>query len=129
MKRLLLVLLLCLACPLWAADVPHVTSRILLQSSPLAGFRYHEGKALWGELKVGDALQLVREPDNPYDPKAVRVDWQGHVLGYVPRAENAAVARQIDRGEKLEARIVKLRKSRNPRQRIEFDIYLPALNK
>lgn len=124
MKHLLLALLLCLVCPLWAADAPQVTARILLQSSPLAGFRYHEGKEVWDELKVGDALQLVREPDNPYDPKAVRVDWRGHVLGYVPRAENAAVARQIDRGEKLEARIVKLRKSRNPRQRIEFDIYL-----
>jgi hypothetical protein len=123
-KRLILALLLCLVCPLWAADVPQVTARILLQSSPLAGFRYHEGKAVWDELKVGDVLELVREPDNPYDPKAVRVDWQGHVLGYVPRAENAAVARQIDRGEKLEARIVKLRKSRNPRERVLFEIYL-----
>ena len=124
MKRLLLALLLCLSFPLWAADAPHVTARILLQSSPLAGFRYHEGKEIWGELKVGDVLQLVREPDNSYDPKAVRVDWHGHVLGYVPRAENAAVARQMDRGEKLEARIAKLRKSRNPRQRIEFEIFL-----
>lgn len=124
MKRLLLVLLLCLACPLWAASTPHVTARILLQSSPLAGFRYHEGKAVWDELKVGDALELVREPGNSYDPKAVRVDWHGHVLGYVPRAENAAVARLMDRGEPVEARIVKLRKSRNPRERILFEIYL-----
>jgi hypothetical protein len=123
-KRLILALLLCLACPLWAADVPQVTARILLQSLPLAGFRYHEGKEIWDELKVGDSLQLVREPDNPHDQKAVRVDWHGHVLGYVPRAENSAVARQMDMGEKLEARIVKLRKSRNPRERVLFEIYL-----
>lgn len=124
MKRLLLVVLSCLVFPLWAADAPHVTARILLQSSPLAGFRYHEGKEIWDELKVGDALQLVREPDNPYDSKAVRVDWRGHVLGYVPRAENAAVARLMDRGEPVEARIVKLRKGRNPRERILFEVYL-----
>ena len=34
---------------------------------------------------AGAALSLVREPDNAYDPRAVRVDWQGHKLGYVPR--------------------------------------------
>ena len=99
-------------------------TRILVQNSPLAGFQFHEGKQLWKELKVGDALTLVREPDNPHDPSAVRVDWNGHVLGYVPRAENEAVARQLDRGNHLEARIVRLNKSRDPWKRIEFEIFL-----
>lgn len=99
-------------------------AKILVQSSPLAGFRYHEGKRLWDELKVGDPLTLTREPDNPYDTKAIRVDWQGHKLGYVPRKENDAVARFMDNGQKLEARIVRLKVSRNPWQRIEFEIYL-----
>jgi hypothetical protein len=30
----------------------------------------------------------------------------------------------LDRGEKAEARIVKLRKSKNPRERVLFEIYL-----
>lgn len=98
--------------------------RILVQSSPLAGFQYHEGKALWGQMKVGDVLTLAREPDNPHDPRAVRVEWQGHKLGYVPRAENEAVARQLDRGNKLEARILHLRKHRDPWKRIEFEVFL-----
>ncbi|MHB1590014.1 MAG: HIRAN domain-containing protein [Sulfuricella sp.] len=98
--------------------------KILLQSSPLAGFRYYEGKRLWNEMKVGDTLQLVREPDNSYDPKAVRVEWQGHKLGYVPRADNEALARFMDRGSKAEARITRLKKSRNPWQRMEFEVYL-----
>ncbi len=38
---------------------------MLVQSSPLAGFQYYQGKALWDEMKVGDALALVREADNP----------------------------------------------------------------
>ena len=99
-------------------------ARILVQSSPLAGFQFHEGKALWAQMKVGDALTLVREPDNAYDPRAVRVEWQGHKLGYVPRRENEAVARQLDRGNKLEARIVQLRKHRDPWKRIEFEVFL-----
>jgi hypothetical protein len=100
------------------------SARILVQSSPLAGFQYHEGKALWDQMKVGDALTLVREPDNAHDPRAVRVEWQGHKLGYVPRKENEAVARQLDRGNRLEARIVQLRKHRDPWKRIEFEVFL-----
>lgn len=100
------------------------SARILVQSSPIAGFQYHEGKALWEQMQVGDALTLVREPDNEHDPRAVRVEWQGHKLGYVPRKENETVSRQLDRGNKLEARIVQLRKHRDPWKRIEFEVFL-----
>lgn len=99
-------------------------TRILVQSSPVAGFQFHEGKQVWDQLKVGDGLALVREPDNAHDPRAVRVEWNGHLLGYVPRAENDAVARQLDRGNKLEARIVRLTKHRDPWKRIEFEVFL-----
>ena len=111
-----------------ASAEPAINAKILLQNSPLAGFRYYEGKQLWSEMKVGDALQLVREPENFYDPKAVRVEWQGHKLGYVPRADNQALARFMDRGSKAEARIVRLKKSRNPWQRMEFEVYLDITN-
>ena len=107
-----------------SAAEPATNAKILLQSSPLAGFRYYEGKRLWSEMKVGDALQLVREPENSYDPNAVRVEWRGEKLGYLPRADNAALARFMDRGSKAEARITRLKKSRNPWQRMEFEVYL-----
>lgn len=102
-----------------------IRAHILLQDSPLAGFQYHSGKKLWNEMKVGDALELVREPDNPYDPKAIRVDWRGHKLGYVPRRENADIARLMDNGAKLEARISRLVESRDPWQRVRFEILAP----
>lgn len=105
-----------------------INAKILLQNSPLAGFRYYEGKRLWSEMKVGDTLQLVREPDNSYDSNAVRVEWQGHKLGYVPRADNEALARFMDRGSKAEARITRLKKSRNPWQRVEFEVTLDLSN-
>jgi len=83
-------------------------AEILVQVSMTAGLRYHEAKAVWEEMQVGDSLTLVREPENPYDARAVRVEWQGHKLGYIPRTENEAVARQMDRGNPLQARLTKL---------------------
>lgn len=117
------VLLLVLASSIALAGEPRVEARILIQNSPLAGFQFHRGKLLWGEMKVGDALALVREPDNPYDPNAVRVDWRGEKLGYVPRTENADLARHMDRGTRVEARISRLVEDRNPRKRIRFDVF------
>ncbi len=107
-----------------AAQTPGVRARLLVQTSPLAGVRYYDAKALWDEMKVGDTLALVREPDNPHDANAVRVEWRGYKLGYVPRRENTDVARQIDRGTPVRARISRLQTSRSPSQRIEFEVYV-----
>ena len=98
--------------------------RMLVQSSPLAGFQYYQGKDLWDEIKIGDTLALVRETDNPHDANAVRVEWRGHQLGYVPRRENRTVAQHIDRGGRVEARVSKLQKHPNAWQRIEFEIFV-----
>jgi len=100
-------------------------AEILVQVSLTAGLRYHEAKAVWDQMQTGDALSLVREPGNPYDAHAVRVDWQGHKLGYIPRTENQAVARQMDRGNRLEARITRLIQYRNHRRKLEFEVFLP----
>ena len=105
-----------------AAQAPSV--RMVVQSSPLAGFRYHEAGDAWPGLRVGDALALVREPDNAHDPRAVRVEWRGRLLGYVPRRENDAVAWGLDRGDDLRARISRLDPTRPPSRRVEFEVYV-----
>lgn len=102
-----------------------IQTSILLQASPLAGFQYHAGKTLWQQMREGDALVLIREADNPHDANAVRVEWQGHQIGYVPRRENAGVARLLDRGQPLVARITRLAESRDPWSRVRFDILIP----
>jgi len=105
-----------------AAPAPAAEAVIVVQRSPLAGFRHHDAAETWRHLTVGDRLQLVREEDNPYDANAVRVEWRGVKLGYVPQRDNAAVARQMDRGTALEARVAVLRENRNRSVRIEFDV-------
>lgn len=114
-----LALLMALAAPACAAD-----ARIIVQQSPLAGFQYYEGRDLWAMMRPGDALQLQREPQNPHDANAVRVLWRNEMLGYLPRRENSDVARQMDHGAPVKARIVKLKEARNPWQRIEFEVYV-----
>jgi hypothetical protein len=98
--------------------------RMLVQSSPIAGFRYHAAAEVWSELRVGDTLQLSREADNPYDPSAVSVSWRGRKLGYVPKRENAALAWGLDRGEVMRARISRLADHANPSRRIEFEVFI-----
>ncbi len=95
-----------------------------LQRSPVAGFQYHQGEAVWPALVVGSPVDLVREADNPYDSRAVRVEWQGQKIGYVPRTDNAAISQLLDRGEHVSAMITVLNSSANPWERIEFAIYL-----
>lgn len=97
--------------------------RLLVQSSPLAGLRYHDAAQVWQELRVGDALELRREPDNPHDANAVSVSWRGRKLGYLPRRENAAAAWGLDRGQRLGARISRLAPHPNPARRIEIEVH------
>ena len=98
--------------------------RLLVQNSPLAGFHYHAGADVWRALRVGDALELAREPENPHDANAVRVLWRGRVLGYVPRRENAALAWGLERGMQLRARISALAEHPNPARRVRFEVYV-----
>jgi SWI/SNF-related matrix-associated actin-dependent regulator of chromatin subfamily A3 len=49
---------------------------------PIVGIRYYRGVVHQGEW-----VNLVREPDNPYDPNAIRVDNQNNVqVGHIARA-------------------------------------------
>ena len=79
---------------------------------------------VWRDLRVGDALELAREPANPHDANAIAVTWRGRKLGYVPRRDNAALAWGLDRGERLQARISRLAPHPNPARRIEIEVFM-----
>lgn len=119
-----LAIALCLAAAAaMAADGP--SARIVVQRQALAGFVYYEGAAVWDRMKAGDRVSLVREPANTHDATAIRLEWQGHMLGYVPRRENADLARQMDLGARTEARITALERLANGRHRISYEISVP----
>jgi hypothetical protein len=116
-------------CAALAPPAPAAEALILVQRSPLAGIRHYEAPEIWRDLNTGDRLDIVREPENPHDPNAVRVEWRGRKLGYLPRADNTAVARQLERGAALEARIAVLRENRNRSLRLELEVVAPLGNR
>ena len=100
----------------WLNEQPPAPEVLL--STFIAGYQYHAGPRVEEDLHVGDALTLVREPDNPHDRLAVRLDWHGEKLGYLPRNENAEIARLIDAGEALIARIAGIDHEAQPWERV-----------
>ena len=114
--------MLLLAAPARAGEA---VAYMMVRDSPLAGFRYNDGRLVWNDMRTGDALALVREPANPFDPDAIRLEWNGRKIGYVPRRENGALARELDAGKTIEARIIQLSRRRNGRHLIGYDILVP----
>lgn len=96
--------------------------RLVVHSAPLAGAQYYALDGLGTRLRVGDALTLVREPDNRHDPRAIRVEWRGVKLGYVPRRENRLLAAALDAGERLSARVAQVGEDADPWRRLRFDV-------
>lgn len=92
----------------------------------VAGYDYHDGPRIEAECGAlpapNDALPLVREPDNLHDALAVRIDWQGFQLGYVPRPDNADIARRLDANEPLACRLLRFDPTEPAWRRIEFVI-------
>lgn len=76
-----------------------------LLETGVAGLRHHQGERFCKQLNLDEELRLRREPQNPYDANAVSLWFQGRKIGYLPRTVNPTVARALDRGRRLEARV------------------------
>jgi len=88
-------------------------ARIKSSDAAVAGTSHVEGlDELGPHLNVGDRLEFFREPDNPYDPKAIVVkNTDGVKIGYVPQVDNAIFSRLMDAGKLLFARITEKTKN------------------
>lgn len=62
----------------------------------IAGFRFYNGPNLLAQIKEGDLLQLIREPENKHDKAAIALYWKNEKIGYVPQAENSVLSKLID---------------------------------
>lgn len=79
---------------------------ILLTECHVSGTVHKELRTIEPSLTTGATLTLHREPSNAHDTLAIRVcDSAGHPLGYIPRITNAPLARLMDAGKQLFARI------------------------
>ena len=55
---------------------------------------------MFGCKDIG-TFALAREPNNPYDPNAIRVELGEYLLGYVPRADAKELAPMMDTGRRF----------------------------
>lgn len=80
---------------------------IFLFDTHVAGTSHVEGiEELEPHLNIDDKLDFFREPDNPYDHKAIVIkNADGVKIGYVPKADNVIFARLMDAGKLLFGRI------------------------
>ena len=73
----------------------------------VAGVSFDDRQAVLARMHVGEILWLVREPHNPYDRNAIRVQRSsGEQVGYVPRGFAAVLAPGFDElGEPVRAAV------------------------
>jgi len=110
--------------PKAAEAVPLRTTKL---SSPyIAGFKYYGGIGVQGSLRVNGMLDLRREPGNRHDWYAVEVYSGGTKLGYLPRDENKIIARMIDQGIPVRARIIGINLKEMPYRRVRVEVFFES---
>lgn len=92
----------------------------------VAGFQFHDGALVLSEIKVGDVLELVPEPDNPHDPDAVAVKFRGTMLGYVPAESAGPLAVMFHYGHKdaFECRAIQVAPDKDPWKQLRACLYV-----
>jgi hypothetical protein len=76
------------------------------------------------EVEPGQRLSLVREPENPFDSNAIRVETKkGEMLGYIRRPIARRLAERIEKGALLRAKAaVVLGPEAGPNDRLYIEI-------
>jgi hypothetical protein len=70
----------------------------------ITGIRFHPGAHdKLAASPEGTPIDLVRQPDNPYDGNAIACEIDGVLVGFVPRERAMTLARDIDSGERVTA--------------------------
>lgn len=73
----------------------------------VVGITLPQRKIYVSRLETGDELDIVREQNNEYDSRAIRVnDLQGHQVGYFARDCNCIYAPKMDMGFRYKIHVV-----------------------
>lgn len=109
-----------------ALELPKPFERdIYLFETIVAGTSNIEGiEEIEAELALDDKLVFYREPDNRFDPQAIKiVTLKEKKIGYLPQKDNVIFARLMDAGKVLFGKIIDIEK-KGKWTRITIAIYL-----
>ncbi len=82
----------------FAVDLAVEYQKVYLLHFFVRGFQYYDGPKNIDRINRDGLVDLVREPDNPYDENAIAIYFEGHKIGYVPREDNFVLSNIIDAG-------------------------------
>lgn len=74
----------------------------------VAGVSFEGRQDVIGGLRAGVALELERQPDNPFDPNAIAVRYGALHLGFLKKGIALHLAPAIDAGTRYRARVASL---------------------
>ena len=63
--------------------------------------KWDEGEVIYHHVYFQRPCQLVPEPNNPSDPNAIMVMYDGKLIGYIPKEETAVVHRVIQDNNRI----------------------------
>lgn len=75
--------------------------------TPMAGFRYYAETESLRALPAGTRFDLVPEPDNTHDARAIRLDFEGRQVGYLRKVVSESVLKTIEAGVAVECRLAR----------------------
>lgn len=99
--------------------------------SHLAGFSFSEGVFVFDQLKIWSELQLVLEPENPYDAHAVALYFKKTKIGYIPRVNNKEISKLLEAGyaDLFTAKINRISPEEDPENQIGVVVFLKVKGK
>ena len=98
--------------------------KVFLHYFYVRGFQYYEGENLFPKMKLGESLDLVREPDNKFDESAIAVFFQNQKIGFIPAESNETLSKLIDvKALDLYAEITELNEENTAWDKLEIGIF------
>jgi len=100
----------------------------------VAGVKFHKLNTVIDEILDGQYLEMVKEPTNKYDNKAIKLIYPSHtfnekvMVGYVP-AKYAAEITALSEKENLVCEIIKVDASGELWKALKVSIYSDDINK
>lgn len=114
-------------------DPIFVEDEVIERDFFVMGIRHHSpcsgtDCALFPAVSVGDFLGLMEEPDNSYDPMAIRVlSQQGEHLGYIPRYYNKAIIERLHNGMTYSCMVIEVNKIKSCSECVKVKLNMPSV--
>jgi hypothetical protein len=70
--------------------------KVYLLQCFVRGFQYYEGPKIISQINSSGLLEMVREPDNKYDPCAIALHFNNKKIGFIPMESNEVLSVLLD---------------------------------